>query len=266
MIEESGRLPAEVTFRRLWVGSCVVAGIFLVAFVAATIAKGAVSPRDITANWFAAWGAWASGVTTTAAFLIAAGSLMVSSAYARLDRREAANAQEAEAMAQARLLTIYRVERPDMPASFVFFRVENRSNDRFFDVFVPYVDRIYMGEEGQLLPPDPCSNERTLEELPDGELLTPFRDHNDHEGWFTQVSVYTDDWQSVMFAVHYTDAAGRAWKQHADGRIERVEISTAVKVRKADRFQPSSQIRLLTQEESCQFEDELGVYGPSRDE
>ena len=266
MNAESERLPAETYFRWLWVGCCGVVGAFLCGFVLLTAIKAKVSPSDISAGWFAAWGAWASGVTTTSAFLVAAGSIMVSSAHARQDRAIAAQAAEAEAMAQARLLAIYRVETPDVPSSFVFFRIENRSSQRFFDVRVPFVERIYLGERSEFRMPDPAASTVTLEGIPEGVLLTPYREHNEHEGWFTQVSVYTDSWESVKFAVHYVDAAGREWKQTVDGRIERVTSNIAVQVRKADRFQPRSQVRLATDEEKAALDRVLGRHNPPRNE
>jgi hypothetical protein len=238
----SPRLREERQFNRVLIGTCVGAVGFVFLFILLTLIKSARTPDDITANWFAAWGTWAGGLATGAAFLIAAFSIAVASAHARVDREDAARVRESEDMAQARLLIIYRVETPTIPRSMVTYRIENRSKDIFFDVSVPYVDRQNDSGDG-MGRTTPEEAESSMQYLPRQELLTPYRTATEDEGWFTQVVVYTSDWNTVRFTVHYTDATGRQWKQHLGGKIEREFSSEAVPVREADRFQPPSQIR-----------------------
>jgi len=90
-----------------------------------------------------------------------------------------------------------------------------------------------------------------MEHLPQGELLAPYRSRSENDTWFTEVRVYATPGTPVHFAVHYTDAAGRAWKQHLDGEIERVATSAAVSraPRAADLVQPHSQLRVLSEDE-----------------
>jgi hypothetical protein len=66
-------------------------------------------------------------------------------------------------------------------------------------------------------------------------------------------------WGGIKFAVQYTDAAGRQWKQHYGGKIERVLTTDPVPVRKADRFQPVPQVRRITAEEVRVFDGQLGL-------
>ncbi|WP_131813631.1 hypothetical protein [Mycolicibacterium fortuitum] len=239
------QLPEERQFRAVLWATCLFTLLFVYVFVMLTACKSRLSPEDITADWFAAWGQWAGGLMTGAAFLIAAYSIAVSSAHARVDREDAARVRESEDMAQARLLIIYRVETPTIPRSMVTYRLENRSGNVFFDVTVPYVDRQNDSGDG-FGRTTPADADTSMQYLPEQELLTPHRTGTEHEGWFTQVIVYTADYDSVRFAVEYTDAAGRKWKQHLGGKIERMFPIEAVPVRPADRFQPPSQIRLAT--------------------
>lgn len=255
--QQKPQLPEERQFQIALRAGSLIAVTFVVAFAALTIVKARISPTDITANWFAAWGQWAGGLMTGAAFLIAAYSVAVSSAHARVDRENAARAQDSQDMAQARLLTMYRVETPTVPRSMVTYRIENRSNDIFFDVTVPYVERLG-DSDGGFGRTTPADADTSLQYLPAQELLTPYRTSNEHEGWFTQVVVYTSDHDSVQFAVEYADAAGNQWKQHLGGKIERMFPTHAVPVRPADRFQPQSQIRLATP-------DEMPGGDPNRD-
>src|ERR1700736_6762051 len=74
-----------------------------------------------------------------------------------------------------------------------------------------------------------------------------------HEGWFTQMTLHTRQWQRVVFAVEYTDAAGRRWRQHFGGHIERVMTAQAPLVKKADRFQSGYQIKLMSDERARQL-------------
>ncbi|YCN58380.1 hypothetical protein AB9M10_13895 [Rhodococcus erythropolis] len=103
------RLPEERQFKYVLIGVAITVALFALAFVVLTVVKSSRSPQDITANWFVALGTWAGGLGTAAAFLIAAFSISVASAHSRFHRRQAVN-REDEAMAQARLLTIYKVE------------------------------------------------------------------------------------------------------------------------------------------------------------
>ncbi|WP_107659543.1 hypothetical protein [Nocardia suismassiliense] len=226
---------AEIAFKKVWAGCWWVVCGFLVAFVVVTILKMICSPRDITVGWFSAWGTWAAGIATAAAFLIAAYGIMVSSAQARADRLAAAEVRESDAMAQARLLTIYHADSFLVPDVIKEFRIENRSRERFFDVSVPFVDRVYKGEPGRVMPQSPSSTGQVLETLPNKNLLHPHLTENG--AWFTDVRVYADDTKSVTFEVQYTDAAGLAWRQHSDGRIERGDAHTAIQVREVDQWE-----------------------------
>ena len=254
MTEESTprrRLPEDRQFRAVLIGCCIAAVLFIAAFVTITLVVASRHLGLVTAGWYEAWGSWAGGAATAAAFLIAAFSIRVSSAHEHADRAEAARIREDKDMAQARLLTIYKVAMPNVPQSLATFRISNRSKDVFFDVKVPFVECPH-GPDGVMerrTRERVEADNRLHEHLPDGELLVPFRSHTDQEAWFTFVTVHTSDWQRVMFAVEYTDAAGQRWRQHLGGRIERVLRSEAVPVREADRFQPVPQIRTLTPEE-----------------
>lgn len=243
-------LPEERQFRTVVWAAALITLMFAYVFVMLTLSKARHSSGDINANWFSAWGSWAQGLGTTAAFLVAAYSIVVTSAHARTDRHDAAAVRQNQDMAQARLLMIYRVNTPTIPRSMVTYQLENRSNDVFFDVTVPHVNR-QNDSDAEMGRTTPQEADSSLQYLPHQELLTPFRNATGHEGWFTQVVVYTSDPDSVRFAVEYTDAAGLRWKQHLGGRIEPVSASGAVPIREADRFQPPSPIRLLTPEEAA---------------
>lgn len=260
LIEDKEPLPEESQFRTLLWGACLIALLFLSAFVMLTACKARLSPADITANWFAAWGQWAGGLATAVAFLIAAYSIVVTGAHARRDRRDAALIRSDNDMAQARLLTIFKVERPKVPQSLATFRIENRSKDVFFDVKVPFVDCPYGGTIERRTPGHIEAENRLHEHIPDEQLLVPFRSRTDQEIWFTLVTVHTSDWRQVKFAVEYTDAAGRSWRQHYGGSIERILTTEAMPVREADRFDPVPQIRMLSPEES----KELSRQFPAR--
>ncbi|ORB07506.1 hypothetical protein BST30_06025 [Mycobacterium mantenii] len=151
-------------------------------------------------------------------------------------------------MAQARLLVIFKVEMPGGLESLATFRVENRSKDLFFDVTVPYVDSPDNSAAGfeRRTPELVEAGNRLHEFLPSGELLTPYRSNTEHEAWFTLVTVHTANWRDIKFAVEYTDAGGRRWRQHLGGQIEPIFTAEAIPIREADRFQPSQQIRRLT--------------------
>jgi hypothetical protein len=84
------RFREERQFTSVLVGWCTTAATFLFLFILLTLIKAARTPSDITVNWFAAWGTWAGGLATAAAFLIAAYSIAVASAHAHVDRQEAA--------------------------------------------------------------------------------------------------------------------------------------------------------------------------------
>jgi hypothetical protein len=254
MIEEpDGRLPEERQFRAVWVGWVVVACLFLWAFVMETVIKARVTPRDITANWFAAWGGWAGGLATAAAFFIAAFSIRVTGAHARRDRQIAAEIRDDKDMVQARQLVIYKVNMPE-PYSFegiAFFRIENRSDKRFFDVNVPFVD-VPGGSAGHIERRTPelvAAENRLHEHLPAGESLLPYMEASREGGWFTQVNLHTRNWDHVKFAVEYTDACGLRWRQHYGGKIERILTPEAIPVRDADRFQALPQIRKISDDE-----------------
>lgn len=243
------RLSEEDTFRDVLTGCTFILGVFALAFLASTTDRARNSPGSLDAGWFEAWGTWAGGLATAAAFLIAAASIAVTGAHARADRHDAAIVRESEDMAQARLLMIYRVLTPTVPRSMVTFRIENRSKDVFFDVSVPFVDR-QNDSNPDLGRTTPAHAANSMQYLPSQELLTPYRVEDEHDGWFTQVVVYTGDPESVQFTVQYTDAAGRSWRQHLGGPIERVKSSNATRVREADRFQPHSQVRVMTATEA----------------
>lgn len=213
-----------------------------------TVVKSLRSPEDITSNWFVAWSTWAGGLATAAAFLIAAFSILAASAQARFDRRQAAGIREDNDMAQARLLSIYKVEGEHSISSLASYRIENRSKDWFFDVTVPYVDSPNGSDGGiECRTPDLVAQDsRFYEFIPTAEQLTPYRDHTDHEAWFTLVTVHTTDASGIRFAVEYTDAGGRRWRQDLSGEIERVYTTRAVPIRRPDRFQPPQQISRLS--------------------
>lgn len=250
MTRESNKekLPEERQFETVLWGTCFVVILFLCAFIVLTLRKAKHPPHDITASWFEAWGTWAGGLATAAAFLIAAFSIAVASGQARADRREAARIRENDDMAQARLLIVYKVEIPGGIQSLATFRIENRSKDVFFDVSVPFVDSPHGTDDGyERRTPDLVEAQNRLHEfIPTAQLLMPYRSSTDHEAWFTLVTVHTSDWQKVKFAVEYTDASGRRWRQPLGGRIEPIYTADAIHVREADRFQPPQQIRRLS--------------------
>lgn len=245
------QLPEERQFQHVLAGCCAIVALFLFAFIYLTVFKRALAPHDVTAAWFAAWGSWGAGLATATAFLIAASSVRVTAAQARADRRDAALVRQSQDMAQARLLMIYQADVPDQPASHHIYRIDNRSKDLFFDVSVPYVERYYRSDtEIGRLTPESVGN--TLQRLPQGELLTPYRTQSRSEGWFTEVRVDARP-GTPRFAVHYTDASGLSWRQHLGGKIERVQSTQAVPgpPRKADTVQPSSPLRVITQKEAA---------------
>jgi hypothetical protein len=254
MTEESDeRLPEERQFRAVWVGWVVVGFLFLSGFVTATVIKASVAPRDITANWFAAWGGWAGGLATAAAFFIAAFSIRVTGAHARRDRQIAAEIRDDKDMVQARQLDIFKVNMPE-PYSFeglAFFRIENRSNKRFFDVRVQFADAPSgSADHIERRTPELVAAENRLHEyLPVGESLLPYMETAADEQWFTQVNLHTSNWAEVKFAVEYTDARGLRWRQHYGGKIERILTHEAVPVRDADRFQALPQVRKISDDE-----------------
>jgi hypothetical protein len=251
--ESDERLPEERQFRAVWVGWVVVASVFLWAFIMETAIKARVTPRDITANWFAAWGQWAGGLATAAAFFIAALSIRVTGAHARRDRQVAAEVRDDKDMVQARQLVIFKVNMPE-PYSFegiAFFRVENRSNERFFDIRVPFADVPggLADHSGHRTPELVAAENLIYEYLPTGESLLPYMQATEEEGWFTQVNLHTSNWAEVKFAVEYTDARGLRWRQHYGGKIERILTHEAIPVRDADRFQALPKIRTITDDE-----------------
>lgn len=94
-------------------GVVITVALFALAVVVLTVVKSSLIPQDIPSNWFVAWGTWEvgrGGPGTAAAFLIAAFSISVASVHSRFDRRQAAKIREDNDMAQARLLTINKVE------------------------------------------------------------------------------------------------------------------------------------------------------------
>ncbi|MDV6297241.1 MULTISPECIES: hypothetical protein [Rhodococcus] len=253
--EGSAQLPEERQFKRVLIGVSVAVVLFALAFLVLTLVKSSRSPQDITSNWFVAWGTWAGGLGTAAAFLIAAFSISVASAHARLDRRQATEIREDKDMAQARLLIIYKVEDEHSIPSLATYRIENRSRDFFFDVTVPYVDSPYGSDASiECRTADLVAQDNRLGEfIPTAEQLTPYRDHTDHEAWFTLVTVHTSDARGIRFAVEYTDAGGRRWRQELGGEITRVHTLKAVPIRPPDRFQPPQQIRRLSDVELRRF-------------
>ncbi len=246
------RLPEDREFRAVWISCCIGAAVFIVAFIAITLVVAVRDSGLLTSDWYGAWGTWAGGAATAAAFLIAAFSLRVSSAHAHADRAEAAQVRQNNDMAQARLLVIYKVEMPGGISSLATFRIENRSKDVFFDVSVPFVDSPY-GPDGnyERRTHDLVESEDRLHEfMPIAELLTAYRNQNEHEAWFTLVTVHTSDWRGIKFAVEYTDSGGRRWRQHLGGGIEPIYTAEAIPIREADRFQPPQQIRRMTNVEA----------------
>jgi hypothetical protein len=243
------QLPEDRQFRGVLIGCCVAAGLFIVAFVVISSVVASLDLGLVDSGWYEAWGTWAGGAATAAAFLIAAFSIRVSSAHEHADRQEAARIRENNDMAQARLLVIYKVEMPAGIESLATFRIENRSKDVFFDMSVPYVDSPDDGSDNgyERRTPDLVEAENRLHEfLPTAQLLTAYRSHTEHEAWFTQVTVHTADWRRIKFAVEYTDSGGLRWRQRLGGAIERIDTTEAIAVRGADRFQPPQQIRRLT--------------------
>ncbi|MBI5337086.1 MAG: hypothetical protein HZB45_05310 [Mycolicibacterium rufum] len=239
------RLPEDRQFRAVVIGCCAAISLFMTAFVVITLVAAVSHSGQLTSDWYGAWGTWAGGAATAAAFLIAAFSLRVSSAHAHADRAEAAAIRQNNDMAQARLLVIYKVDMPDGISSLATFRIENRSQEKFFDVSVPFVDSPH-GTGGQIerRTPDLVESENRLHEfIPTAELLTAYRSSDDHEAWFTLVTMHTSDWRGIKFAVEYTDSGGRRWRQQLGGKIEPIFTSDAIPVRGADRFQPRQQIR-----------------------
>lgn len=183
----SERTPEERRFNAVLWGACMMGGLFMAAFLVMTLTKSSRAPHDITANWFVAWGTWAGGLATAAAFVIAAFSILVASAHARIDRQVAARIRDDGDMAQARLLVIYKVEGEQSISSLATYRIENRSRDLFFDVTVPFVDSPYgSGDEVERRTLDLVAQDNRLHEyIPTTELLTPYRDQTEHEVWFS---------------------------------------------------------------------------------
>jgi hypothetical protein len=179
MTEEStpGRqLPEDRQFRAVVTGCCIAAVVFIVAFVTITLV---VASRDlglVDSGWYEAWGSWAGGAATAAAFLIAAFSMRVSSAHAHADRADAASIREDKDMAQARLLIVSKITEPGVPSGLASFQIENRSQGVFFDVKVPFVDCPHDTDGGmERRTPELVETDCRLHEyLPDGELLVPF--------------------------------------------------------------------------------------------
>ncbi|MGF0320226.1 hypothetical protein [Nocardia fluminea] len=252
MEKSSARLPEERQFKRVLIGVCVAVLLFILAFIVVTAVKSSSDPRDITSNWFVAWGTWAGGLGTAAALLIAAFSIAVAGAHSRFDRRQAAEIREDNDMAQARLLTIYKVEGEHSISSLATYRIDNRSKNLFFDVTVPYVDSPYGSDAGvERRTPDLVAQDNRLHEfIPTAEQLTPYRDNTEHETWFTAVTVHTSGASGINFAVEYTDADGRRWRQELGGEITRVHTTQAVPIRPPDRFQPPQQISRLSNVEA----------------
>lgn len=265
-----GRLPEERQFGTVLWGTCLVVILFLYAFIMLTVCKAKLSPHDITSSWFEAWGTWAGGLATAAAFLIAAFSIAVASGQARADRQEAARIRENNDMAQARLLVIYKVDMPGGIQSLATFRIENRSKDVFFDVSVPFVDSPHGAASGieRRTPHLVEAQNRLHEFIPTAELLMPYRSSTDHETWFTLVTVHTSDWRRIKFAVDYTDSGGRRWRQPLGGNIQPIYTTEAIPVREADRFQPRQQIRRLSNVEAWRSGGRFakGVIPPEEDE
>lgn len=257
-VAKESRLREERVFSKVLKGCISVSAIFILTFLVLTLKKAAEAPDDITANWFAAWGTWAGGLATAEAFLIAAASIGVASAHARVDRQTAADIRGDDEMAQARMLTVFRVSIPGALSGLNTFRVENRSKEYFFDVHVPFIEYLNSSGDGieRRTPELVMAESRLHEWLPRGDLLTPYLSATDAERWFTEVVVHTTNWREAKFCVEYTDAAGRRWRQHYGGPVERVLTNEPILVRDADRFQAPYQARVLTEEEKKQ----LGIF------
>jgi hypothetical protein len=86
-------------------------------------------------------------------------------------------------MAQARLLTIYKVEGEHSISSLPSYRIENRSKDLLFDVTVPCVDSPNgLDAEVERRTADLVAQDNRFHEfIPTAEQLTPYRDHIDYE-------------------------------------------------------------------------------------
>ncbi|MBS9371058.1 hypothetical protein GON09_000001 [Rhodococcus sp. B50] len=225
------QLPEERWFKRVLVGVGFFVTVFAVVFVVVTLVKSNRSPQDITSNWFVAWGTWAGGLGTAAAFLIAAFSLMVSSAHARSDRQHDAMAREDDHMAQARLLSIYKDVGKDSLSSLPTYLIENQSNARFFDVTVREVSSGNGTADIEKRTSELAKKDlRFGENIPDGITLHSHQDHTAPYTRHTIVRVHTTDAESIDFAVEYTDAKGRRWRQSLDGRIKRIYTPRAVSI------------------------------------
>lgn len=257
-------LPEERRLRHVLNGSLAVGALFMAAFVTLTLIKAVRSPNDVTANWFAAWGTWAGGFATAAAFLIAAFSIAVASAHARVDRHVAATIRADDEMAQARLLAIYKVDIPGAFQGLATFRIENRSQHFVFDVRVPFADTPSdTGAPPVRRTPDKVESEGLLHEyLPRGETLTPYMQSTSHEGWFTEMTLHTRQWQHVSFVVEYTDGSGLRWRQHFGGGIERVLTDQAPRVKPADRFQSGYQITPITDDKARRLGGRFAAHLP----
>jgi hypothetical protein len=253
-VAKEPRLREERVFNNVLMSCLFVAAVFILAFLVLTLTKAAEAADDITANWFAAWGTWAGGLATAEAFLIAAASIAVASAHARVDRQTAADIRGDDEMAQARMLTVFRVNIPGALSGINTFRVENRSQQYFFDVHVPFIEYPNSaGDDIERRTPELVMAENRLHEwLPKGDTLTPYLSTTDAERWFTEVVVHTANWREAKFCVEYTDAAGRRWLQPYGGPVERLLTNEAILVRDADRFQAPYQARPLTEEEKKQ--------------
>lgn len=240
-------LPEERRFQGVLKGVLVVVVLFTLSFLALTGIKSLRSPQDITSNWFVAWGTWAGGLCTAAAFLIAAFSILVASAHSRFDRHQEAMIREDNDMSQARLLSIYKVEDQNSLSTLPEYRIENRSKDWFFDVTVPYVYSPN-GVAGIECRTATLAEKdfRLGEHIPTGLQLTPYRDNSDEEPWFTLVRVHTTNARVIEFDVEYTDSSGRRWRQSLDGQIERIPTTKAVLIRPPDKFHPRPLIRKLS--------------------
>src|SRR5687768_16524311 len=104
MTEESmlrRRLPEDHQFRAVLIGCCVGAVMFIAAFVTLTLVAEFLDLGLLDSGWYEAWGSWAGGAATAAAFVIAAFSIRVSSAHEHADRADAALVRENQDMAQA---------------------------------------------------------------------------------------------------------------------------------------------------------------------
>jgi hypothetical protein len=188
----------------------------------------------------------------------------VASAHARVDRQVAADIRADDEMAQARLLTVYKVDIPGAFPGLATFRIENHSQQCVFDVQVPFADvPIDPGSGVERRTPEAVEADGRLHEyLPRGDLLTPYMQSTTHEGWFTEMTLHTMQWERVAFAVEYTDASGRRWRQQFGGRIERVVTDQAALVKKADRFQSGYQIKLISDERARQLGGRFASHLP----